>query len=888
MGLGLLVLGVCASWKPEESQRAAAAVANWVSTKSTELWERAGWREIAKSPKPSTQGYRGPQRFVKPSQSASALTTSKQNADEVQVASHSDTREDDDFKDKPQVNAPALTAPSNTPKLRQLGVGIGPKLQSAKSVEAVSSEKQKEPSLPKALNGPLARKVRNPYAIPTSDDGQTPEVNANAVLETKEEAIGSGVAEPQKSGKSEISVLKRRSGGTAPTPAIPKSNSDLSAPEKENASLPAPALLQPKKVKEGAIESAPPKVPLDSAHETRKRPSTALLLDATPAELSRSNEVPPSKNGSDERAEIPKAPKELVAVPQESNSEVAEAPLDHHPSNFLGLTPGVSNEEAALAALGKPLSTTSEGGVKSVRFGSETFKQVKVDVVEGVLETITLILHRPLPTKDVIAELGLTSFEPGLVTSADGYVLGQVFPERGVILEFAQAENGSAEVDQITLERIQAEPFLLRAMEDKSHLYDSAFRDLDVALKLDPNEPRAYWLKANLLCELGRQVSALRAADEAIRLDSLAPGYHLTRAKILLAMGKHAEASRVVSAILAMTDLPSHAKARALSQQAELLASGPHPDFDKGVEVFRLAIQEASSFAEDGRPSMRRLARRVLIESHLGVARCIAWGQLEDAEKASAQWNERARLLAETAVGDEDMSDDIWLTVHRSIMSTHLGLAAKSNPDRDISELQLDYKKLLRGAADPLYRDRIKWEFSLALTDASRIESARGKNRAAGQFADTAWNMMAEGIRGREDCGEDDFARGMLLYQLGSIAAVAKENHVKAVEWYEQAVQLLEKPLPESLASQKGIRGLAFIGMGASYWETGDKKQALSLSEMGVKGLQEASSEGSASREALNLAYGNLESMYREMGDRSAADRVAKLSAGLEKTTIVR
>ncbi len=909
LGLGLLVLGVVAYSKPEESRKAAMEIATRVSSKAVELWEAAGWREVAKAPKASTRGYRAPQRFVKPDHDASAIS-SRIDVD-VRAASHAEVGQDEDAAQKPQVKGPALAAPGNTPKLRQLGIGVSPKLQSAKPYGVDQAAPNGDAATAKGLNAPSARKVRNPYAIPTSDEGQTPQVNANAVLETEESAVGSGVAVNKTPSKSEISVLKRRPiGATAgptpmPTPA-PKDSQEPPvklAPEKVETELKEPGLLTTPKDSESQVneESDQGSAKADEAaaevaSKPRKRPSTALLLDATPTELVREGDVAPPttepkdepKAGPSNKLEVSGVTKEHAAHPAAPATDSTDETFDHHPSNFLGVTPGVSDESATLSALGKPISTANEGAVRTLRFGSDTFKQVNVDFVSGVVETVTLILHKPLPTKDVMKELGLTSFEPGLVTSGDGYVLGQVFPERGVILEFAQAANGSAEVDQITLERIQAEPFLLRALDDKGHGYASAFSDLEVALKLDPNEPRAYWLKANLLCELGRHISALRAVDEAIRLDSVAPGYHLTRAKILLALGKHGEASRIVNTILAMTQLPPHAKARALSQQAELFACGPDPDFDKGVEAFRLAIREASTFAEDGRPAMRRLARRVLIESHLGVARCIAWGQLEDAEKASAQWNERARLLAETAISDEDLNDDIWLAVHRSVMSTHLGLAAKSNPDRDISELQLDYKKLLRAAADPAYRDRIKWEVSLALTDASRIESARGKHRAAGQFADTAWSMMAEGVRGREECGDDDFARGMLLYQLGSIAAVAKENHAKAVEWYEQAVGLLEKPLPESLAGQKGLRGLAFIGMGASYWETGDQKQALLLSELGAKGLQEAANEGRASREALNLAYGNLESMYRDMGDRSAADRVAKLSAGLEKTTIMR
>jgi tetratricopeptide (TPR) repeat protein len=879
LGLGLLVIGGVVLYRPTESKQVAYETATRVSSKAVELWEAAGWREINQPPTESTRGYRAPQRFAKPSSPASMIEKRDQN---VLPAGHDDPASRIEESHRPQVQSPVLAGPGNAPKLRQLEGGSAPKLQPTLSSQKPAEETATAPAEAldaKAglLNAPEVRKVRNPFATKASDEGQTKTKTEKALLEAEngspkepsrlplsavaeEDApVGSGVvpeklpqsARPMPSNPSEKSVLKKSISVIAPHEG--KSDSGLS------------------KVTEGA----------DGAQEKRRRPFTAILHDVAPS--ARRAETGKSNSGSEGNASSDAA--ENSETP---NEEVSREPLDHHASNFHGVTPGITTEMELLKELGEPVSSTTEGEIRLLRFGSETFKAVEVAVVGGIAEAITLQMHKPLPTSEIIKELGLSSFEPGLVTSSEGYVLGQAYPERGVVLQFAQSENGVAEVDQIVLERVQAEPFLLRALDEKNHRYASAFQDLDVALKLDPEEPRALWLKASLLCETGRHVSALRAIDDAIRLDASVVGYRITRARILLALGKHGEASRIIDSILVQGDLAPEVKARALCLEGELAACGPAPDFEQGLASFRSAIQEASTVADDGRPAVRRLARRVLVESHLGVARCIAWGRLAEAEKAAAQWNERARLLAETAISDEDLSDDVWLTYHRSVMSTHLGLAAKSNSDRDISELQLDYKRLLSSASDEMYRDRLKWEFAIAFTDASRLESARGKHRAASQHAEMAWNLMAEGIRGREGCDEDEFVRGMLLYQLGSIAAVAKENHPKAVEWYSQAIGLLEKPLPESLESQKGIRGLAFVGMGASFWETGDQKRALALSEMGAKALQEAAAAGQASDEALGLAFGNLESMYRDLGDTASADRVARLASEQENSPILR
>lgn len=894
-GLGLLALGGVAYFNPAQSKQIAMETATRVSTKAIELWEGAGWREIHRASADTTRGYRAPQRFAKPSSEAQEIRSQRDQG--IMPASHDDSKsdaskieiaQDQDPAQRPQATAPLLAAPGNSPKLRQLGGGTAPKLQSTQPAPEKVAEKSEEngnkpvvaspspaPTAKGGLNSPEVKKIHNPHAMKISDEGQATSQNEQALLE--DEKLG-----PLKSAPSPVVTAEEESpvGSGVALENLAKKHAESPHNDQEN-KIERSVLKKPSGNEVGpALSPIPAEAsPQDNATMAKRRPFTATLLDALPSTV---KDVKPQPLGSETATARPMqaAPAPVTLKPEDL--------LDHHASNFHGVTPGESDEKAAIAALGASTTVVTDGEQRILRFNSSAFKLVEVSVVAGTVDSLTLVLNKPLPTKDIVKELGLTPFEPALVTSADGYVLGQVYPERGVVLEFAPAENGSAEVDQIVLDRVKAEPFLLRALDDKNQRYTSTFRDLEIALKLDPQEARALWLKANLLCELGKPIAALRVIDDAIRLDSISPGNYLTRAKILLAMGRHGEASRIVASVLAQRELPSQVKARALYQQAELLACGPNPDFDRGMEGFRSAIQEASALADDTRPAIRRVSRRILIESHLGVARCIAWGQLDDAEKAAMQWHERAKLLAETGIGDEDVGDDIWLAVHRSAMLTHLGLMAKSNPDREISELQIDYKRLARAATDSLYRDRVKWELAVALTDASRIESARSKHRSAGQLADLAWTGMSEGVRGREANEQDDFARGMLLYQLGSIAAVAKEDHAKAVGWYEQAIPLLERPLPDALTSQNGIRGLSLVGMGASYWEAGDKQQAITLADLGARTLQEASKTGHASRESLSLAWGNLESMYRDIGDTPAADRVAKLAAGQENAPILR
>jgi len=59
-----------------------------------------------------------------------------------------------------------------------------------------------------------------------------------------------------------------------------------------------------------------------------------------------------------------------------------------------------------------------------------------------------------------------------------------------------------------------------------------------MALELDHEYGRAFWLRSVLLSRLGQQTEALRAADEATRLEPKNPEFRLTRAKILATGGQ--------------------------------------------------------------------------------------------------------------------------------------------------------------------------------------------------------------------------------------------------------------------------------------------------------------------------------------------------------------
>ncbi len=79
---------------------------------------------------------------------------------------------------------------------------------------------------------------------------------------------------------------------------------------------------------------------------------------------------------------------------------------------------------------------------------------------------IVIRLSQAFPAAGVARQLQLTPVRPVLVSSALGEILGQSYPERGVLFNFQPNDppnKPSYKVVQIILEPISAEPFLLRA-----------------------------------------------------------------------------------------------------------------------------------------------------------------------------------------------------------------------------------------------------------------------------------------------------------------------------------------------------------------------------------------------------------------------------------------
>ncbi len=196
-------------------------------------------------------------------------------------------------------------------------------------------------------------------------------------------------------------------------------------------------------------------------------------------------------------------------------------------------------------------------------------------------------------------------------------------------------------------------------------------------------------------------------------------------------------------------------------------------------------------------------------------------------------------------------------------------------------------KVLFNETTDPTRASQIQWQLGLALCDAVQIEQTRKKYDRALDFGKMAYEHLKRADSAGRQLPDHDFLLGQLFYRLGVIHAVGHQNHQAALVWYGRAVKLLETPVPPSCVTDPGRHGETFVSIGVSYWETGNREEAMRLTRQGVKLMEQAVDEGLLPKSALAIPYGNLASMYTELGDPRRATEFAKLAAKLQRDKTV-
>jgi tetratricopeptide (TPR) repeat protein len=599
-------------------------------------------------------------------------------------------------------------------------------------------------------------------------------------------------------------------------------------------------------------------------------PATRVADEAATGRTLSQRRSTPLRGGTTNAAETPAA--NAASTASKTNVDAA---------GLKGVTPGASTVEQLKTAWGEPKQTRGGAGIVEFTYDIPGFERVEAYAENDVVSYIVVKFQQPFPPDVVARQLKFDGLEPVVIYDDAGRPLGQAFPERGVVFSF-DPSNPSAAVAQLLLEGINAEQFVARAESRASTHPQAALADLAEALTRDPKHHRGHYTRARVLADFGQPTEALAAIEQAIRSQPGDAEYRLYQAQVLMQLGRFEEAGRVVEDTVATIQPPPHLKARALCMQGEMAIVGPSRDVKQALKLHMQAIDVADADAGDAKAAVRREAKRVLVDAHLGAAHAISLGQWNKKESVVPKWLIKAGEAATDLVKNEAAAPYLKFDVARRAL---VAIAA-SQGAVDGSRVTQDFRTLgqneLASAADPLVRSRVEWELTQGFYEGMQEAHARGQAGVAAGLGEAAAKHLAN-VKPPRD--EHDYLLGQIYYRMGAEQAVFRGDHATAVKWYARAIPLLEKPLPLARIAETSKHGEALISMGVSYWQQGEQRQALELTSEGVHLVEQAVKSGLAETAQLEIPYANLANMHRELGDATNSRKYADMASRIQGAT---
>jgi tetratricopeptide (TPR) repeat protein len=607
-------------------------------------------------------------------------------------------------------------------------------------------------------------------------------------------------------------------------------------------------------------------VPTPAKRRRSPPPSDSDTVATTPP--AKETSAPASKTKADE-------PLRPIPDPMEGGPVGIEA------ASFKGVTPGVSTREKVEKVWGTPKKTAQQDGSLVQLYSVDPFKRVEVHYTGNRVASVVIRFARPFPADGMAKQLDLSTVRPVLISNDMGEILGLAYPERGVVFNFeASKETGkpSMKVSQLVLEPITAEPFVLRAETTLESRCDLSRRDLEQALSLDPSNARAHWLYARVLMTMEQAEKASVSAGQAVRLEPDNPHYHVTRAQVLVQTGRLSEAIAEAQKAVEVSTQRPHVKARALCLLGDLWASGAKPDYRKAFSFHSQSLQLADSLTADPHPAIRVAAKEVLIDSHLGAAHDLAWGDWKEKNKAVAKWLERAVGVANDLMKNEGSSAETLFHVQVRAMAADVGLRGGIDPQSMVDAVVQTGDELINASGDPLHKAQLQWEVGMALYDAAQIYQMRSDQQNALRCGQQAAEYLTKANETKQS-PSSAFLLGRVYFRLGTIHALNNHDHRNAVAWFEKALPLLGRPSPSELGGDLGRHGEAFVSMGVSYWEVGQRQKALALTEQGIHMMEQAVEQNSFDQKLLAVPYNNLAAMHRSLGAPARAKEYQEMAS---------
>ncbi|MFV2069902.1 MAG: tetratricopeptide repeat protein, partial [Pirellulales bacterium] len=517
---------------------------------------------------------------------------------------------------------------------------------------------------------------------------------------------------------------------------------------------------------------------------------------------------------------------------------------------------------------------SANGPGPQLSFRIDPFQRVEVVFADDdIVRSIVVSLGEPIDAQKLIGQLGLETIQPAQITNRAGEPIGLAFPERGVVFSM-RADGEHQGVEQLILEPIDAEPFMLRAEADLLGPIAANLRDLDFAIQYDDQYARPHALRSKILLAIGQPEAAEAAAARALALAPDEISYRLAWADGLARTEKSDRAVEEVVRILDRPELQPLQQAQAKLLLGRLARRPTHPALSPPIELYVEAVRLASPLLEEQDVVVRRAARRILVDAHLEIAREIGWGNWQQKDRVVPMWLKRASRFATASPDHEQQASPEQdaarrrsvLRIAEGALQAMSGFASEDDPQPWVDIAQRAGRAVLDQPTDPMLRELIEWRLGCVSFYAMQLAHQRGEAKQGLAYGQEAIAHLQRGAEHREATAEDDYLIGRLFFQMGAVHAIHRHDHQRAVEWYERALPVLvdsDGPLADVDPRRYGD---ALVSMGVSYWEVGDQETAWELTQRGRQLIRNAIDQGRIAESAIDVAEDNLAVMRSAVG----------------------
>lgn len=557
---------------------------------------------------------------------------------------------------------------------------------------------------------------------------------------------------------------------------------------------------------------------------------------------------------------------------------------------FQGVAVGKTTKHELLTGWGEPADTTTTPDGQVLVYRKSPFQAIEVLVgPNAIVSTIKITLAAPLESKRLSEQLSLDQLEPVTVTDDAGKPVGLAFPERGVLFMFTRAEKvtpvddekpaaASMTASHVVIEPLDAHAFALRAEKHLHGPYAQNITDLKTAIALDPEFADAYCLLAKIYLATGQADLADVASAEACDIEPKNAAYQLCRAQARELLGEYDDAVIKVRGVLDRDDLVGINRAQALHEMGRLASLGDGEIAAKTISFETRAIEAADKLANSKNAKERHAAKQLLVEVHMAIAEEIARQSYNQKVESLSQWIGRASGLAEDYIEKDGGSVELRLFIAQRALASLASFKPTLDPAPWVGEAEEAAKTLMARSDDEMWQERVKWELGIAYLHALRVEHTRRQTDMALKYGQQAIDHLAIGASGRQAVHSSEQLVGQLYFQMGAVYAVHKLDHNKATQWYDKAAPLLTGPRPASELYAPRREGEMLVSMGVSYWQLGNQTRALELTQSGVGLVETAVESGVLAKSTLAVPYGNLATMYQQMGETTNAAKYSDLA----------